>query len=440
MIGDKNFKSMRKYQYYDTGDDGDVDAYGVNWLAQTFTPEAVHMISKVKLKLFRVGDPGTVKVSIKNTTAGKPSGADLCSGTIEGINITEDTNGEWYEITLGSGYTFEKNKMYAIVVRAPDGDASNKVSWRRDTGDATYPGGTLCTSSDSGVDWGIISGSDCMFEEWGVGEPAPTAVVWGLLPKSQIDSELIEEAIARMIAEHNEDETAHLGEGQSLQSHKASEIIDHVVASIIADKIKDGEVTVSKFKYDKLVIECIFESLDYWTQTKMGSAYIYPHLASVKIGTGATINSICDMSAEAYVEGEGMLFSKAPQFMTVVKFNTNSDQEAYLVANDYSLSSFGFKIVGATLYALHLKDSIEYTTDISSGVDITQYHRYKAIYYPGTKIEFYVDDVLKATHTENLPEESEEVNDIGWFNYRIKNTAAADKSMRIRYLVFTQDT
>jgi len=65
----------------------------------------------------------------------------------------------------------------------------------------------------------------------------PEPITWGQLPKSQIDPERIEEAIARMIKEHNEDESAHLGPGQSLQSHKASEIIDHAVKSILAEKL-----------------------------------------------------------------------------------------------------------------------------------------------------------------------------------------------------------
>jgi len=43
--------------------------------------------------------------------------------------------------------------------------------------------------------------------------------VWGLLAKAQDDDETIEEAIARLIDEHNEDEESHLGSGQSLQSH-----------------------------------------------------------------------------------------------------------------------------------------------------------------------------------------------------------------------------
>ncbi len=248
---------MRIYQYYNTGDNGDYDGYTANWLAQTFTPQAAHMISKIKLKLFRVGDPGTITVSIKNTTSGKPSGADLCKGTIEGTDLTLDTNGEWYEITLGDGYELSKGVQYAIVVRAPSGDASNKVSWRTDLTSPVYTGGTYCSSTDSGVDWGIISGSDCMFEEWGTGPPSPTTVTWGNLLKSQISTEKIEEAVARLIQSHEDDANAHVEVGESLYSHKASEIIDHIASSIINDKINAGEITPPKLKVTSKVADCV---------------------------------------------------------------------------------------------------------------------------------------------------------------------------------------
>ncbi len=60
---------------------------------------------------------------------------------------------------------------------------------------------------------------------------------WGTIPKSQTDSEQVEGAIQRLIDAHNADPDAHLGAGQSLQSHKASDIIDHQASSIVADKI-----------------------------------------------------------------------------------------------------------------------------------------------------------------------------------------------------------
>ena len=233
---------MRKYQYYDTGADGDRDAYTNNWGGQTFTPAMTHLIASVKLKLFRVGTPGTLTISIRATSAVKPTGGDLCSGEIDADTLTADTNGEWYEITLGDGYEVQPDITYAIIIRAADGDTNNKVSWRADTSIATYPGGSYTSSSDSGADWSLFSGVDTMFEIWGTGPPSPTTVTWGNLFKSQISAEKIEEAINRMIQDHENDPDSHLEIGESLYSHKASEIIDHIVNSIIADKIGPEEV------------------------------------------------------------------------------------------------------------------------------------------------------------------------------------------------------
>lgn len=77
--------------------------------------------------------------------------------------------------------------------------------------------------------------------------------IWGLLSKSQVDNEKIEEAIARLIAAHEVDESAHLEAGESLQSHKAAEVIDHAVQSIIEDKIKDGEITGPKLTNNQII-------------------------------------------------------------------------------------------------------------------------------------------------------------------------------------------
>ncbi len=65
---------------------------------------------------------------------------------------------------------------------------------------------------------------------------------WGTTPKSQTDNELVEAAISRLIEAHNDDPDAHLGTGQSLQSHRASDIIDHEARSIVADKFASGAI------------------------------------------------------------------------------------------------------------------------------------------------------------------------------------------------------
>ena len=80
---------------------------------------------------------------------------------------------------------------------------------------------------------------------------------WGELFKSQFDNEKIEEAIARMIREHNQDPEAHLLPGGSLYSHKFSEIIDHVAESIIEDKIRNKIITAPKIHPSGLVADAV---------------------------------------------------------------------------------------------------------------------------------------------------------------------------------------
>lgn len=60
--------------------------------------------------------------------------------------------------------------------------------------------------------------------------------LWGELEKAQDSNQTIEQAIAAAIVAHEEDPTAHLGVGESLQSHKHDPIIDHPAQSVVLDK------------------------------------------------------------------------------------------------------------------------------------------------------------------------------------------------------------
>ena len=92
--------------YYNTGDDGTPTLIGgVYWESQTFTASSTYDIGSVKLKLYRIGTPGTLTVSIRATDGnGQPTGADLASGTTDGNTLTTNTSGEWREITFSSSY------------------------------------------------------------------------------------------------------------------------------------------------------------------------------------------------------------------------------------------------------------------------------------------------------------------------------------------------
>ena len=259
---------------------------------------------------------------------------------------------------------------------------------------------------------------------------------WGLLPKSQVDDELIEEAIARLILEHNEDETAHLGTGQSLQSHKASEIIDHVVASIISDKIKGLAVTIDKIDITKFFWETVFESLDAWTIYTTLGGDVEDYIGSVRLVTGATANSIADIHAEAWDVGYGPAFSKNPRFTAIVKLEQTTPQEIWIVYGDKDDNCFGFKIGDSTIYPTWVKDGSAYSGDAVTGITLTNFNRYKAIYTYGSKIEFYVNDVLRYTATTNLPTTSDIAD---WFRFSIQTWINSARTMFVRFLSIIQD-
>ena len=167
-----------RYEYYITGYDTDADVLRNVWKAQTFTPSVAHRITGVKLLLARVGLPGIITVGIRETDVdGHPTGLDLCSGTIDGDSLADSWPPEWYEITLGAGYNLSADTKYAIVVRAPTGDSTNKLLWNADITSPTYDGGNYEASFNSGVSWATTAENDFMFEEWG--EPPEKA---GWLP------------------------------------------------------------------------------------------------------------------------------------------------------------------------------------------------------------------------------------------------------------------
>lgn len=155
-----------RQEYYIEGADTDSYVHGVTWYSQTFTPANAHTIAWLKLKLSRTGSPGTVTVSIRATDGnGHPTGPDLTSGTLNGNTLTTSSSGGWYAIHL-TPYALSASIKYAIVVRAPSGDGSNKVNWLGDWSSPTYAGGNFEWSGDSGSTWNTESGRDFMFEDW----------------------------------------------------------------------------------------------------------------------------------------------------------------------------------------------------------------------------------------------------------------------------------
>ena len=162
--GMANISPAIMYESFSTGTGNDDQIYGVNWAAQTFTPSVQHTIYLARLFIRKYGSPSTLTVSIRATSGGVPTGADLTVGTINGNNLETYDNG--WNIEFNPPLLLTSGTTYAFVVRALSGNGTNYVNWYWSAGG--YSGGQKCYSTNSGSSWTAAPTVDYFFGECGL--------------------------------------------------------------------------------------------------------------------------------------------------------------------------------------------------------------------------------------------------------------------------------
>ena len=321
--------------------------------------------------------------------------------------------------------------------------------------------------------------------------------VWGQLAKSQTDAEKVEEAIVRLILEHNEDETAHLGVGQSLQSHKASEIIDHLAESIIEDKIANGSVSSDKITTEQIIAKDFRTALDVgeevdgvkfngngieaWQSGEKtveipvsgspkfsGNIYasglfflkqfLYTCWESldcwITSGTGSFWNYFGGLTINFTSGGAGWLTSnnyandgidfanKNPNFQISLRVRDANYSQIYFGCgglNTVGLGrGFGFHIDdGGNITAFVCNDAEEYTEVLISGINETAWHVYRAEMISLDRVDFYIDNVLVASIPYDVDTFPATANPITFT--MLFNGVGGSRAYYSRYLAVCQD-
>lgn len=207
-----------------------------------------------------------------------------------------------------------------------------------------------------------------------------TLPFWGQLEKAQDDDETIEEAIVRLIVGHEEDPTAHLGDGESLQSHKSEEVIDHPAGSIVSDKLSFYDYQWSPS----------FESLDSYPDS-FGVTCNYAGTFKFTVEFGFDDNAYLEMSSpllsDTYNENKNMVYAFSARFE-----NTPLRVTGYL-----QWENLRWWIVDGVLSA-RFYNGTSYNEISLSSIVLTDSHYYKIVYSAlDEEALFYIDGVLVAT-------------------------------------------
>lgn len=251
--------------------------------------------------------------------------------------------------------------------------------------------------------------------------------VWGLLSKSQDDSETIEEAIDRIVGEHNADPSAHLGSGQSIEVHRTQTDVDHPAGSIAVDKFANAKFITTSF-----------ESLDGWSSYTTGTGAIGNNLGNARLSSGATSNSY----AEINVTPDGWIgfnMQKAFMWRATLRYSDTDNFTSYFGAgyliDESDFNGFGFRWTGGNLVAW-IGDFTNLETIAIPNINPYLAHTYEIRYYPSPLlVEFYLDGELVASRdTGNFPEDHDD-----YVGFTIRSNSSGAKVLYITDFMYQQE-
>ena len=207
---------------------------------------------------------------------------------------------------------------------------------------------------------------------------------WNSLAKSGVDSETIEEAIERIVEAHNDDDTAHMGAGQSIDEHRKETTLDHPVGSVLADK-----ETITEFNY-----KTTFESISGFSTVGTVGNSSWPGV-TLEVEDGNVELSRLAINLLGIISGSA--FTK--DFLIELEFNADTAGTTYELYAGFDSSAanvpndFGVRVVGGQLRSFATINST-YTESGNLGAINGSVSRVRMQYIASeAKIYVYLDGV-----------------------------------------------
>lgn len=153
----------------------------------------------------------------------------------------------------------------------------------------------------------------------------------------------------------------------------------------------------------------LFESLDYWNKQQVGTGAYTITETSLQLTTGLTSGGIQRIWKAANYLATLLTWAKKRtiQFRAYTIMDADDASENYICTGLGlpTAEGFGFKYQNDKIQGFAADGAAASFVDLLTGlVDAAPTtHRYKAVFTPGVKVEFYIDDVLLGEVTTHLP-------------------------------------
>lgn len=144
---------LKQHESFDWSRNAYFRTYGAIRNSESFKPLFGHYLKKLRLRLKRAGNAGTLYVNITDTTPnGCSDNLPLAQDSMVCLLLSTATWGRWEEVTFDHPPYVQDGHTYAIEIWCSGGNSSNYVDWIANTSTA-YPSGHACSSPNSGATW-----------------------------------------------------------------------------------------------------------------------------------------------------------------------------------------------------------------------------------------------------------------------------------------------
>lgn len=199
---------------------------------------------------------------------------------------------------------------------------------------------------------------------------------------------------------------------------------------------------ILSFGFEEKMESGSLDTVNVWKETLAAAGSVTGGVA-ITFDTGVNVGGIASeesvrlfpLSTILSGSGDSFIFEDCViEWMAYVDSVANIDNTTFIMGivngvghTRASANAAGFILDTDKLYTLTDHTGTDETNDISTGITLAAYNVYKII-FKGSSWEFYVNGVLKSTHTAQLPTGSK------YLAFYLGNDAAASAKLYVQYI------
>ena len=192
-----------------------------------------------------------------------------------------------------------------------------------------------------------------------------------------------------------------------------------------------------------VVYSTFFDSIDGFSRSTTGTAYITLDYTSLTLGTGSTSNSQASIIKAPMIKVTELTWAKSRRFITAIEVSSGGSFECFMgVGNpppDPTSSAMMFRLIGdgtsVTLYGYTKRDINEATVQL---VQNFQRGVLEALCVPETAVYFFVNGTNVGTITSVVPGGTGRAPETLLY-IKLTNTSAADTAIKLSEYHFVQE-